>query len=192
VHLLIRQIQLDAEGEVKLGLGSGWLTHDASLNEPLKARIKPNTGFHYSANSAPLILIGNGTGIAGLRSHLKQRIAQGHRRNWLIFGERNLAHDFYYGDELSAREKQGWITTLDSVFSRDQVSFTSTEKHYVQHRLQQRSEQLIAWIEDGAAILICGSLQGMAAEVDAVLREIVGDAEVDQLIAQRRYLRDVY
>ena len=66
------------------------------------------------------------------------------------------------------------------------------EKHYVQQRLQQHRGQLQAWIKDGATILVCGSLQGMATEVDAALRAILSDSDVDLLSMQRRYLRDVY
>ena len=48
------------------------------------------------------------------------------------------------------------------------------------------------WLADGAVIYICGSLQGMASGVDHVLNEILGIAEVDRLIEQGRYRRDVY
>ena len=191
-QLLIRQVQLTEHNEARLGKGSGWLTQYLPLGAEFKARIKNNPEFHLPATAKPLILIGNGTGIAGLMSHLKQRIAQGNHCNWLIFGERNLEHDFHYGNELMAWKKQGWIKQLDAVFSRDQVGTSSNEKHYVQHRLQQRAQQLTEWVEQGAAILVCGSLHGMAGEVDAVLRDALGEEQVDQLIAQRRYLRDVY
>ena len=37
-----------------------------------------------------------------------------------------------------------------------------------------------------------GSLEGMAGGVDAVLRELLGDEAVQQLIEEGRYRRDVY
>ena len=37
---------------------------------------------------------------ADLRALIKARIAEGRHRNWLIFGERSVAHDRFYGDEL--------------------------------------------------------------------------------------------
>ena len=44
----------------------------------------------------------------------------------------------------------------------------------------------------GAAIYVCGSLQGMAPGVDGVLRDILGSTKVDELVEAGRYRRDVY
>ena len=134
-----------------------------------------------------MILIGNGTGLAGLRSLIKARIAAGHSRNWLLFGERNAEHDFYCRDELQAWLASYQLHRLDLAFSRDQA-----RRLYVQDRLREAADELQAWIEDGAAVYVCGSLQGMAAGVDQVLREVLGDAVVEGLVEQGRYRRDVY
>ena len=48
------------------------------------------------------------------------------------------------------------------------------------------------WLDDGAALYVCGSLQGMAAGVDAALRELLGGEAVQALMEQGRYRRDVY
>jgi sulfite reductase (NADPH) flavoprotein alpha-component len=48
------------------------------------------------------------------------------------------------------------------------------------------------WVADGAAIYVCGSLAGMASGVDAVLREVLGEATLAALAAEGRYCRDVY
>jgi sulfite reductase (NADPH) flavoprotein alpha-component len=133
-----------------------------------------------------LILIGNGTGLAGLRGLLKARIAAGHRRNWLIFGERNAAHDFYCRDELLAWQAEGWLTHLDLAFSRNQPA-----KRYVQDVLREASG-LESWLADGAAIYVCGSLRGMAEGVEQVLIERFGAEAVQRLREEGRYRRDVY
>ncbi|MNK52023.1 Sulfite reductase [NADPH] flavoprotein alpha-component [compost metagenome] len=73
------------------------------------------------------------------------------------------------------------------VFSRDQA-----ERFYVQHRLLQVADTLQAWLRDGAAVYVCGSLQGMASGVDAALRQIAGDDLWAELSASGRYRRDVY
>ncbi len=136
---------------------------------------------------AALILIGNGTGLAGLRSLLKARIAEGQQRNWLLFGERNQAHDFYCREELQGWLASGDLARLDLAFSRDQQA-----KIYVQDRLREAADELHHWLAEGAAIYICGSLQGMAAGVDQTLVELLGAEAVEQLIEQGRYRRDVY
>jgi sulfite reductase (NADPH) flavoprotein alpha-component len=63
---------------------------------------------------------------------------------------------------------------------------------YVQDRLRESAELLCQWVEQGAAIYVCGSLAGMAPGVDAVLRETLGETMVEQLREAGRYRRDVY
>ncbi|MDP3977149.1 MAG: sulfite reductase flavoprotein subunit alpha [Pseudomonas sp.] len=184
LELIVRQ-QRHADGS--LGLGSGWLSEHVPLHGQLLARVRRNSAFHAPEDERPLILIGNGSGLAGLRSLLKARIAAGHRRNWLLFGERNSAPDFYCRDELQGWLASGELARLDLAFSRDQA-----QKVYVQDRLGEAAEQLRAWLAEGAAVYVCGSLEGMAGGVDAVLHEVLGEAAVEQLIEQGRYRRDVY
>lgn len=184
LQLIVRQ-ERHADGS--LGLGSGWLTEYAAVGSAISLRIRRNSGFHLPAEPRPLILLGNGTGLAGLRSLLKARIAKGQQPNWLFFGERNAEHDFYCRDELQDWLAKGDLTRLDLAFSRDQA-----QKIYVQDRLREAAEDVRQWLADGAAIYICGSLQGMAAGVDQALIDIVGAEAVEQLIEEGRYRRDVY
>ena len=184
LQLIVRQ-QRHADGA--LAIGSGWLTEIAPLQQPLLARVRRNSAFHLPEDERPLILIGNGTGLAGLRSLLKARIAAGQRDNWLLFGERNAAHDFYCRDEVQGWLASGELARLDLAFSRDQA-----HKRYVQDCLNEAAEPLREWLARGAAIYVCGSLEGMAGGVDRVLREQLGEAAVDTLVEQGRYRRDVY
>jgi len=184
LELLVRQ-ECHADGS--LGLGSGWLTEHAPLGAAITLRVRRNSGFHLPAEPIPMILLGNGTGLAGLRSLLKARIADGQQRNWLLFGERNAEHDYYCKDELQEWLINSDLARLDLAFSRDQA-----EKVYVQDRLRESADELKTWLADGAAIYICGSLQGMASGVDQVLNDLLGAEEVERLIEQGRYRRDVY
>lgn len=182
--LIVRQ---ERHPDGTLGLGSGWLTEHAALGSNITLRLRRNSGFHLPDAPAPLILLGNGTGLAGLRSLLKARIADGQQRNWLLFGERTIAHDYLCQDELQGWLASGDLALLDLAFSRDQE-----EKIYVQDRLRESADVLRRWLADGAAIYVCGSLQGMAAGVDQVLIDILGSEAVERLIEQGRYRRDVY
>ena len=112
-----------------------------------------------------MILIGNGTGLAGLRALLKARLAAGRHRNWLVFGERQAAHDWFCRAEIEGWRDAGGIERLDAVFSRDQE-----ERRYVQHLLREQAGTVRAWIDAGAAVYVCGSLQGMAGGVDDAAR----------------------
>lgn len=184
LELIVRQ-ERHADGS--LGLGSGWLTEHAPLGTAISLRVRRNSGFHLPTDPVPMILLGNGTGLAGLRSLLKARIADGQQRNWLLFGERNIAHDYHCRDELQGWQASGDLALLDLAFSRDQQ-----EKIYVQDRLRESADVLRKWLAEGAAIYVCGSLQGMAAGVDQVLVDVLGSEAVQRLIEQGRYRRDVY
>ena len=184
LDLLIRQ---GRRADGSLGLAAGWLTQHTALGGSIRLRLRANPNFRVPDDEVPVILIGNGTGLAGLRALLHERIAQGHRRNWLVFGERQRHHDFHYGAELEAALAQGWIERLDLAFSRD-----TPQRIYVQQRLLEQADRLVAWVQAGAVVFVCGSQEGMAGAVDAALRQILGDAGVQELIETRRYRRDVY
>lgn len=183
LELVVRQ-EKTATG---LGLGSGWLTEHAILGQMITAKIRSNPAFNLKQNYKPLILIGNGTGIAGLVAHLAQRQQHGNPQNWLIFGERQQQFDHLYKQQIELWQEQGFLPEVDYAFSRDQA-----EKEYVQHILQQKSEQLVNWIEAGAAIYVCGSLKGMAQEVEKTLINILGAEQLEQLKKNKRYQRDIY
>ena len=55
-----------------------------------------------------------------------------------------------------------------------------------------REEELKQWISNGAVIYVCGSIQGMATDVDHALNDILGADLIDELRQQGRYRRDVY
>ena len=184
LKLLLRQ-RKDDQGQ--LGLGSRWLTQELSVGDMARMHIRANTLFHAPEQNCPAIFIGNGTGIAGLRSLLKQRLAQGHHENWLIFGERQQAFDFPYQDELQTWLAQEKLTRLDLAFSRDQ-----TTKRYVHHILAEQAATFKAWLDRGAIVYLCGSKNGMAQDVDHALRRILGTDGYEALMARQAYRRDVY
>lgn len=181
-ELVIRQAVTE---DGSLGLGSGWLTAFAAEGAPISVRVRSNSSFHAPEHSCPMILIGAGTGIAGLRSHLRARHIAGEKNNWLIFGERNRAHDRLYGNEFDGWLTSRYVAKIDEVFSRD-------AEGYVQDRLLAEAELLREWIGKGAALYICGSMLGMGAGVERALIEILGEPEFQALCEAGRYRRDVY
>lgn len=184
LRLVVRQ-KYDANGE--LGLGSGWLTEFAQLKQTIALRIRTNESFHLIDDNRPIICIGNGTGIAGLMSLLQQRNRQNYTANWLIFGERQHQCDFFYEETIQAWLNMGSLQRLDLAFSRDQE-----QRRYVQDVLREHADELKNWIEQGAVIYVCGSIEGMATGVDQALNDILGEEAVDELRQIQRYRRDVY
>jgi len=185
LELLVR-LQRRPDGSP--GAASGWLCQGATPEDRISLRIRAHARFRLNGNAArPLVAIGNGSGLAGLRALLKARIDQGKGDNWLLFGERNAAHDFVCREELQGWLAAGALARLDLAFSRD-----GGPAPYVQHRLREQAQELRRWVENGAAIYVCGSLQGMAGGVHEALLEILGADGLDALSAEGRYRRDVY
>ncbi|MGK7133788.1 PepSY domain-containing protein [Acinetobacter baumannii] len=184
LRLVVRQ-QYNESGD--LGLGSGWLTQHTEINQNVALRIRTNESFHLIDDNRPIICIGNGTGIAGLMSLLHTRTRHNYTENWLIFGERQRAHDFFYASTIEAWQTMGMLKRLDLAFSRDQE-----QRVYVQDIIRQNAAELINWIERGAVLYVCGSIDGMASGVDQALIHILGEEQVDELRQQGRYRRDVY
>ena len=170
------------------GLASGWLTQTLNVGDIAPMRIRANRAFHGPDAATPMILIGNGTGIAGLRSHLKTRAAQGSTAGaWLMFGERTAAHDRFHDEELQAWLASGVLTRLDRTFSRD-----AGDGRYVQAVVEAEVEAVRDWVSRGAAIYVCGSLEGMAGGVNAALESVLGAETLRDLVENGRYRRDVY
>lgn len=184
IHLLVRQMRRESG---QLGLGSAWLTVHAPPGADIALRIRSHSHFHIPVDDRPMILIGNGTGIAGLRALLKARIAAGYRRNWLLFGERQPEHDYYYRDEIERWQVDGMIERIDLAWSR-----AAPERVHVQDRLREKPDALRTWVDAGAAIYVCGSLAGMAPGVEAALVDVLGADTLEQLRTEGRYRRDVY
>ncbi|GHE08384.1 molybdopterin-dependent oxidoreductase [Streptomyces alanosinicus] len=185
-------------GRPRHGVCSPFLA-DAEPGTPVPVRVQRAPHFRPPADPAtPAVMIGPGTGIAPFMGFLEERRARGHRApNWLFFGEQHRASDFYYEEELTAFLAEGTLTRLDTAFSRDQRA-----KVYVQDRMREHGPQLWSWLRDGAHFYVCGDASRMAKDVDRALRDIVtvhggldeaeAAAYVEQLAADKRYVRDVY
>lgn len=199
LRLLVRQ-QYSEAGE--LGLGSKFLTQDLAIHQNACFSVRSNPNFYASSSiSTPMILIGNGTGLSGLRAHLKQREQHEHTENWLIYGERNPVHDLPWQQELQHWQQNSHLQQLDLTFSRtDNCQWPKGENGsscrcyagYVQQVLASNSEQLKKWLSQGATIYLCGSKIGMAEDVEQQLKNILGEEYLEQLIEQERFKRDVY
>jgi sulfite reductase (NADPH) flavoprotein alpha-component len=148
-------------------------------------------------DSVPMIMVGPGTGLAPFRAFIEERRVRGAKgRNWLFFGEQHRATDFFYADELTGYERDGFLR-LDLAFSRDQAA-----KVYVQHRMKENARDIWAWLQEGAEVFVCGDKERMAADVDRELHAIAESAGgrtpeqakefVEELKKTKRYKRDVY
>ncbi|MDT5096824.1 MAG: sulfite reductase flavoprotein alpha-component [Mycobacterium sp.] len=148
--------------------------------------------------NAPMIMVGPGTGIAPFRGFLQERRALGHTgRNWLFFGEQRRSQNYYYRDDFEDMVRDGLLSRLDLAFSRDQA-----DRVYVQHKMGDYGAELWRWLDEGAHFYVCGDAARMARDVDAALTSIIkthggmSDEAAHhykrELVAEKRYVRDVY
>ncbi|UFS93976.1 bifunctional nitrate reductase/sulfite reductase flavoprotein subunit alpha [Nocardia huaxiensis] len=179
------------------GVSSTFLADRADLDVPIFLQRAPHFRPPLDAN-APMIMVGPGTGIAPFRGFLHERRAMGAKgRNWLFFGDQHAKDNFYYRAELEDMFRSGFLTRLDLAFSRDQ-----RERIYVQHRMIEHGAELWAWLREGGHFYVCGDASRMAKDVDDTLLKIArihGKLSEDaalafkkQLVAEKRYVRDVY
>ena len=187
-----------ADGTARGGVASTYLA-DLPDNTAVPVFVQRSPHFRPPAEShTPMIMVGPGTGIAPFRGFLQERRALGHRGpNWLFFGDRHREQNFYYRDDLLDMVDDGFLNRLDLAFSRDQPS-----RVYVQHKMLDYGADVWRWLDEGAHFYVCGDATRMARDVDDALTEILrthakmsSDAAREykrQMVAEKRYVRDVY
>jgi len=197
--LLISAVRYNSVGRDREGIASTFVADRHKVGDQLKVYVKNNKNFRLPEDpDRPTIMIGPGTGIAPFRAFLQERQATAAGgKNWLFFGDRSYTHDFLYQLDWQDFEKDGVLDRIDVAFSRDQP-----EKIYVQDRMWEQRADLFAWLEEGAALYVCGDEKAMAKDVDATLHRIIADQHgwsddktkeyVARLKKDRRYQRDVY
>jgi sulfite reductase (NADPH) flavoprotein alpha-component len=195
----VRVVRYDTHGRDRQGVASGQLGERAQVGAVLPIFLAANHNFKLPENSsAPVIMVGPGTGIAPFRAFLEERQAKHTSgNNWLFFGDQHRASDFLYEEQLTAMLKDGTLTRLDTAFSRDQA-----EKIYVQDRMRENAAELYAWLERGAYFYVCGDASRMAKAVELALLDAIAEGSQGTLDAasaylnamkqQKRYQRDVY
>jgi sulfite reductase (NADPH) flavoprotein alpha-component len=199
VQVTVRVIRYETHGRSRQGVASGQLGERAAVGARLPIFLHANGNFRLPEDtSAPVIMIGPGTGVAPFRAFLEERQATGQTGdNWLFFGDQREKMDYLYRDQFHAMKKDGVLTRLDTAFSRDQA-----KKVYVQDRMQEHSRELYEWLERGAYFYVCGDVTRMAKDVELALLDVIAkgsngtlDHAAEYLAAmkkQKRYQRDVY
>lgn len=170
------------------GLASRFLTQTCNEGSTLTVKVRSNPSCQLSTTNTPLLLIGAGSGLAGLLGHIKQRaLIPNAGPVWLIYGERDPLHDHHLSTEIAHWQEQKVLSRVDRVFSRQ-----SSDEKYVQDILVKHSQAVKAFIETQGDIYVCGSLTGMGKAVHQALVSVLGQSQLDTLIASERYHRDLY
>ncbi|RLN90899.1 hypothetical protein BBJ28_00000324 [Nothophytophthora sp. Chile5] len=185
-------------------LGADSSAAEAGVKIPIFVRGTQDFHLPESA-SAPMLLIGPGTGVAPFMGFLQHRqieaelsTATQQGDTFLFFGCRRQSEDWLFREQMHEYLVNGTLAQLFTAFSRDQE-----EKHYVQHELRDNGAlvcQLLLKAE--GYVFVCGDGMAMAKDVHsalvAVLVEHAGLSEqaaedqLRELGAQQRYVRDIW
>ncbi|VUD73253.1 Sulfite reductase [NADPH] flavoprotein alpha-component [Methylobacterium symbioticum] len=199
VHLTIAAVRYETHGRARSGVASVHVADRIRNGAKLRVRVKPNRHFRLPADPATdIIMVGPGTGVAPFRAFVQERRAvEAPGRSWLFFGDRQFTHDFLYQLEWQEALEDRSLTKIDVAFSRDQP-----EKIYVQDRIRENAKDLVAWLDGGAHLYVCGDAKNMARDVRAAvvsayetvkgLSPAEAEAQVAGLERSHRYQQDVY
>jgi sulfite reductase (NADPH) flavoprotein alpha-component len=199
VHLTVALVQFELDGQWQYGVASRQVAELQGDAATAPVYLHRNPNFRLPTDpTAPIIMIGPGTGVAPFRAFVAEREATGaNGRNWLFYGGRRFRADFLYQAEWLDYRKRGVLNRIDLAFSRDQA-----RKIYVQQRMREHGRELFAWLQEGAHLYVCGDAQHMANDVHQALLEVLSEhggytieraaEEILELQRARRYQRDVY
>ncbi|MCM3158824.1 assimilatory sulfite reductase (NADPH) flavoprotein subunit [Bacillus subtilis] len=199
VHVTIGAVRYDAHGRERKGVCSILCAERLQPGDTLPVYVQHNQNFKLPKDpETPIIMVGPGTGVAPFRSFMQEREETGAEgKAWMFFGDQHFVTDFLYQTEWQNWLKDGVLTKMDVAFSRD-----TEEKVYVQHRMLEHSAELFEWLQEGAAVYICGDEKHMAHDVHNTLLEIIekegnmsreeAEAYLADMQQQKRYQRDVY
>ncbi|PLR91264.1 assimilatory sulfite reductase (NADPH) flavoprotein subunit [Bacillus halotolerans] len=199
VHLTIGAVRYDAHGRERKGVCSILCAERLQPGDTLPVYVQHNQNFKLPKDpETPIIMVGPGTGVAPFRSFMQEREETGAEgKAWMFFGDQHFVTDFLYQTEWQNWLKDGVLTKMDVAFSRD-----TEEKVYVQHRMLEQSAELFEWLQEGAAVYICGDEKHMAHDVHNTLLDIIekegnmtrekAEIYLADMQQQKRYQRDVY
>lgn len=131
-------------------------------------------------SSAPVVLIGPGTGVAPLRSLVHQRLAwarEGVEQGnvLLFFGCRSTETDFFFKDEWEEIAEGGRMEVLPA-FSRPKDK--ETKRAYVQDLIRRQGAKVVdALVRKGGKVYVCGSSGAMPKGVREALVDVICQEE---------------
>ena len=173
------QVEMN-DGSTRPGLCSHYL---AGLSEGEEVRVFVRTSEFRPPKdpSAPVLMVGPGTGISPLIGFLEEREAQlealgvedpeeaGFGPVWLFFGCRHEG-EFLYRERLEQWLERGLLRRLDVAYSQ-----VGDEKTYVQDLMRQHADEVWAMLsKPDCHAFLCGDTQ-MANDVLEVWRELAED-----------------
>lgn len=159
---------------------------------------------HLPPTTAPLIMIGPGTGCAAFRSFIQHRaylksIGETVGPTIFFFGCRKKAMDYLHGEEWEQYLEDGSLTYYKCAFSRDQE-----KKVYIQHKIEEQvtGRILFSMMRRQGYIYVSGNAKRMPDDIQRAIRNVVmreanttqenADLFLKRLVAQGKYITETW
>lgn len=194
LHLLVKEYHYKFKDRLETGVASRQL---ANLQPGETIRIYPhkNARFHLPERAdAPLILIGDGTGIAPYRAFLQALSTRANKPIvWLLFAEQQFEEDFLYQIDIQKAYDAGSLSFVDTVF------YTDAAERSLADAVRDRVSLFYDLLRDSAHLYFCGDkarLQACEKSLEQTCIESATDtahsALWDALIREKRIHRNLY
>ncbi|MBX2923228.1 MAG: PepSY domain-containing protein [Chitinophagaceae bacterium] len=169
----------------KHGLGSGFL-YSLSSGQVIKAGIDINPHFHFPKKAPTVFMICNGTGIAPFLGMINDN----HKKTdcYLYCGFRGSCSFKLYQDSVNEGLQAQKLKALRLAYSRE------GNRQYVNDLIAHDQELIARAMNDGAVIMICGSLvmqKDVLEILDAAFKKI-NHKEVSYYQSHNKILMDCY
>jgi sulfite reductase (NADPH) flavoprotein alpha-component len=167
------------------GLGSGYL-YNLQPGDEAEVRIVNNSHFHFPANTGPVMMISNGTGIAPFLGMIDEQPTQA--RCHLYCGFRDASSYALYKPALEKNLQQEKLGSLHIAFSRE------GERQYVRDLLERDAIRVAEVLRNQGVIMICGSLamqKNVVALLDTICQQYL-DKNISYYQSHHQILMDCY
>ena len=183
LDLLIRETRTP---EGTLGRGTAWLLHETRPGDLIRLRVKSNTAFHGPEAEGPLLLIGAGSGLAGLRPHILEAL-ETKRPAWLLYGDKSCESHSHLCREMQAWHLNGVLYRFNLALSHPKPG----QGRYVQDVISQYATDIRHFMGAGGQVMVCGGL-ALGAAVETALGEALGEAWMGEAFTDTRYRQALF
>ena len=135
--------------------------------------------------TAPVLLIGAGTGIAPLRAFLQELATKKSKAGaatpndepeaLLFYGCHGRNSDYLYAEELQRWEDQNVVSVRPAFSRHPERGVDGNEIKYVQHKLWDDRREVMELCRRGAKVLVCGDAERLAPGVRDTFVEMVAE-----------------
>ncbi|XP_057298420.1 nitric oxide synthase, inducible-like isoform X2 [Hydractinia symbiolongicarpus] len=186
IHLTVALVSyMVDENTQHFGVCSSWL-NSLRKDDIVPCLVRSAPKFRLPKDdSAPVIMVGPGTGIAPFRSFWQQRDVEDKTSNmYLFFGCRNSKLDHIYEKEKLELVQKGVFRKVYNAFSREE----NTPKTYVQDLIRKHADEVINLIlQHDGHLFVCGDLT-MATAVERTILQLVKEYSAFTEKEAKRYV----